>query len=93
MSKYGELIKQARATEDKNTSKPNSQKTKQPENQINVTDDAQETPEPEPEPAVNLCVKVPVSLRRHWSAEAKRQGTTMTAVIIEALNAKFGRPD
>lgn len=91
MSKYGELIKQARSTENQKTKKPNNQKTSKPENQINVTDDTQETPEPEPE--VNLCVKVPVSLRRHWSAEAKRQGTTMTAVIIEALLAKFGRPD
>lgn len=91
MSKYGDLIKQARKTENQKSIQPNSQKTSQPENQINEPDSTQEIPEPEPE--VNLCVKVPVSLRRHWSAEAKRQGTTMTAVIIEALNAKFGRPD
>lgn len=58
---------------------------------INVADDAQDTPELEPE--VNLCVKVPLSLRRQWAAEAKRQGTTMTAAIVEALEAKFGRPD
>lgn len=89
MSKYSELIKQARAIEGKNTSKPNSQNPQQPENQINVTDDAQDTPRVEPE--VYLCVKVPLSLRRHWAAEAKRQGTT-TAAIIEALEAKFGRP-
>jgi predicted HicB family RNase H-like nuclease len=83
MSKYGELIKQARI--------PENQNTKQPENQINLTDNSQDTLEPEPE--VNLCVKVPVSLRRHWAAEAKRQGITMTAVIIEALEAKFGKPE
>lgn len=85
MSKYGDLIKQARNTE--------NQKTSQPENKIDVPNGTKNTPEPEPEMEVNLCVKVPVSLRRHWSAEAKRQGTTMTAVIIEALEAKFGRPD
>ena len=46
-----------------------------------------------PSPEVNLCVKVPKSLRQHWAAEAKRQGTTMTEVIIKALKAKFGEPD
>ena len=91
MSKYGELIKQARQPEDQTTSKPEDQTTNQPENQINVPDDTQDTPELEPE--VNLCVKVPLKLRRHWAAEAKRQGTTMTAAIVEALEVKFGRPD
>lgn len=78
--KYGDLIKQAR--------KPENQKTTQPPS----TDQATETTEEATEPEVNLCVKVPVSLRRHWSAEAKRQGTTMTSVIVEALTAKFGEP-
>lgn len=45
------------------------------------------------EPSVNLCVKVPRSLRQHWAAEAKREGTTMTAVIVEALAERFGTPD
>lgn len=45
------------------------------------------------EPEVNLCVKVPKSQRQHWAAEAKRSGTTMTSVIIEALTQKFGLPD
>lgn len=79
--KYGDLIKQAR--------KPENQKTSQtaPTDQTGET-----TEEAVTEPEVNLCVKVPVSLRRHWSAEAKRQGTTMTSVIVEALKAKFGEP-
>jgi len=50
-------------------------------------------PENQNEPEVNLCVKVPKSLRQHWAAEAKRQGTTMTAVIMAALNDRFGKPD
>jgi hypothetical protein len=91
MSKYGELIKQARKPENQTIRKPVNLKTSQPEDQMTEQNSTHEIPEPEPE--VNLCVKVPVSLRRHWSAEAKRQGTTMTAVIIEALEAKFGRPD
>ncbi len=80
--KYGDLIKKARQPDNQETSKPDDQKTSLPE----VT---QETAEPE----VNLCVKVPVSLRRHWSAEAKRTGVTMTSVIIEALKARFGEPE
>jgi hypothetical protein len=51
-----------------------------------VTDEAAE-------PEVNLCVKVPVSLRRHWAAESKRTGITMTRVIIEALTVRFGKPE
>jgi hypothetical protein len=66
----------------KKARQPDNQETSKPE----VT---QETAEPE----VNLCVKVPVSLRRHWSAEAKRTGVTMTSVIIEALKARFGEPE
>jgi predicted NAD-dependent protein-ADP-ribosyltransferase YbiA (DUF1768 family) len=41
---------------------------------------------------VNLSIKVPKSRRQHWAAEAKRQGTTLTAAITEALSAKFGEP-
>lgn len=45
-----------------------------------------------PDKEVNLCVRVPESLRRHWAAEAKRNGTTMTDVIKAALEAEFGLP-
>lgn len=41
---------------------------------------------------VNLSIKVPISLRRHWVSEAKRQGTSLTAVIINALSERFGQP-
>ncbi len=80
-SKYGDLIKKARKTENQETKKPDNQITNQPE----ATEESTEL-------EVNLCVKVPVSLRRHWSAEAKRTGVTMTSVIIEALKARFGEP-
>ncbi len=44
------------------------------------------------DPDVNLSIKVPLALRRHWASEAKRQGTTLTAVISDALRARFGEP-
>jgi hypothetical protein len=77
--RYGDLIKKAREPENQNANLPESQNTGLPENQN--------------EPEVNLCVKVPKSLRQHWAAEAKRQGTTMTAVIMAALSDRFGKPD
>lgn len=64
----------------KEARKPESQKAIEPEK-----------PSP-PEPDVNLCVKVPAARRRHWASESKRTGTSMTAVIIEALSEKFGEP-
>ncbi len=88
--KYGDLIKKAREPDDQNTKKPDDQNTKKPDDQN--TSEAEATEE-STEPEVNLCVKVPVSLRRHWSAEAKRSGVTMTSVIIEALKARFGEPE
>lgn len=45
------------------------------------------------EPDVNLSIKVAVARRRHWAAEAKRQGITLTAAITEALSQRFGEPD
>jgi hypothetical protein len=44
------------------------------------------------EEGVNLSIKVPKSRRQHWAAEAKRQGTTLTAAISEALSKRFGEP-
>jgi len=75
MSKYGQLIKEARKQESKKTRKP---------------DNSQETTS---EPGVNLSIKVAAARRRHWAAEAKRTGTTLTAVITDALSEKFGEPE
>jgi hypothetical protein len=49
-------------------------------------------PSPTPQDAVNLTIKVTKNLRRHWLIEARRQDTSLTAAIIEALNARFGAP-
>ena len=61
----------------------NNQQSGLPDNQTNQ----------HPDEEVNLCVKVPKSLRRHWAAEAKRHGITMTEVMTEALIQKFGKPE
>ena len=77
MSKYGQIINQAKNQKD---GKPENNKTRKPESKSDV------------EIAVNLSIKVPANLRRHWVAEAKRQGTTITAEVTAALNEKFGMP-
>jgi predicted DsbA family dithiol-disulfide isomerase len=74
MSKYGQLIKEARKTENQKAKKALPEKG-------NDTD-----------LDVNLSIKVAASRRRHWAAEAKRTGTTLTAAITEALSEKFGEP-
>ena len=93
--RYGDLIKKAREPENQNTGLKESQNTNLPKNQNTGLPENQNTnlPENQNEPEVNLCVKVPKSLRQHWAAEAKRQGTTMTAVIMAALSDRFGKPD
>ncbi len=92
--RYGDLIKKAREPENQNTSLK-EQNTNFPESRNTGLPENQNTnfPENQNEPEVNLCVKVPKSLRQHWAAEAKRQGTTMTAVIMAALSDRFGKLD
>lgn len=79
-SKYGALIQKAREQENQKTVKPDDQTTRNPDLEVIK------------EKEVNLCVKVPESLRRHWAAESKREGITMTEVIVQALEARFGKP-
>lgn len=84
MSKFGNIIKQAKDGQ-----------TGIPENQNAGIDENRNTGIPakqDDEKGVNLSIKVPENLRRHWSAEAKREGISITAVITEALNNRFGKP-
>jgi hypothetical protein len=67
----------------KEARKQDSQKTRKP---------AIEQKE-EKEPDVNLSIKVAAARRRHWAAEAKRRGVTLTAAITEALSERFGEPE
>ncbi len=41
---------------------------------------------------VNFTIKVQREQRLHWLIEAKKQKTSLTAAIVEALNARFGSP-
>lgn len=78
--KYGDLIKQARNTDNQLASKPEIQETRIPT--VPLLED----------PDVNLSIKVKRSQRAHWGAEAKRRGLTITEVITQALNDRFGIP-
>lgn len=40
-----------------------------------------------------LTVKVPKRHRVHWLIGAKKEGTSLTAAIAEALNARYGEPE
>jgi hypothetical protein len=62
--------------------KTDSKNARKPENGTGKTAD----------PDVNLSIKVSAARRRHWAAEAKRNGTTLTATITEALSERFGEP-
>jgi predicted HicB family RNase H-like nuclease len=77
VGKYGAVIQKAREEENQNASEPENQTSGLPESK---------------EEEVNLSIKVSKRLRRHWASEAKRQDTTLTAVIIGALREKFGEP-
>ena len=97
MSKFGAIIEQAK---NQNSGKQDNQKTGKIENKKTVKQENQITSKPEKrisKPAevkeVNLSIKVSESRRRHWVSEAKRQGTSLTAVILESLSKRFGEPE
>jgi hypothetical protein len=94
MGKYGTLIQQAKA-EGQEARKPDNQTARKPgvkkarmaENRKTRKQESQEAGD-----LANLCVKVPLRLRRHWAAQSKLTGVSMTDVIIEALTRRFGKP-
>ena len=58
-------------------------------NTIQIADEI--TP-PESE-IVGLTIRVPKDHRIHWLIGAKKEGTSLTAAITEAMNARFGEPE
>lgn len=44
------------------------------------------------DPEVNLSVRVPKSHRAWWTGKARMEGTTMTDLIKEFLEEKYGLP-
>lgn len=89
MSKFGKIIEQAKS---QNAVKPESQKDGKKENKNTRKPEKKSIPKTN-EREVNLSIKVPESRRRHWAAEAKRRGTSLTAVIVESLSRQFGEPE
>jgi hypothetical protein len=100
MGKYGNLIQQAKADapelENQKANKPKNQTARKPVSKKARITENQKTRKQESQDAgelVNLGVKVPLSWRRHWAAESKRQGVSMTEIIVAALIAEFGKPE
>ena len=87
--KFGDIIQKAREQENQLSDLQHDKTNESEKEQLSGLQDNQITSEPD----VNLCVKVPKSMRHHWAVEAKRTGVTMTSVIIEALTQKFGLPE
>ena len=92
--RYGKLIEEARKEEGE-TSKPSNQKDGEPAKGQTSKPVKQKTIKPEKQQTieyVNLTIKVPKGHRQHWVAEAKREGTSMVAIIQEALEKRYGLP-
>ena len=77
MSKYKDVFNAKKKLEEKDDGNPEIQKSR------NKTGT---------EKQVNLGIKIDESRRRHWVGQAKLQGITISEVIVEALNKKFGEP-
>ena len=44
------------------------------------------------EDQVSLTIKVPRALRQHWQIEAKKRGTSVTALIVDYFTEELGLP-
>lgn len=49
--------------------------------------------EPPKYPYIGVNARVLRDYRDHWAVEAKRQRTSVSEVIVEALLKKFGEPE
>lgn len=86
-SRYADIIQKARESEGVEPEQELEEAVALPDSQAIPL---QVAPGKVVEEMVNLSIRVPKRLRMHWVAEAKRHDTSITAVITEALNAKFG---
>ena len=87
--RYADIIQKARESEAAEPEQEVEEAVALPDSQ---TGQMEVAPGKVVEEMVNLSIRVPKRLRMHWVAEAKRHDTSITAVITEALNAKFGSP-
>ncbi len=95
MSSYGDIIKQGRREEAHSSSEAkavNTESGKVVNNNVGkkVNTEKGKTRDNEP---VNITIKVPRKHRQFWSSRAKLEGLTMTEVLVEALEQRFGVPE
>ena len=84
MSGYKDIIKKGRDEEKSKQSK--SQKAVNTESGKTIKNDRGNDP-------VNITIKVPRKFRQYWTSQCKLEGVTMTEVLIEALEKRFGKAD
>lgn len=78
MSGYGDIIQQGRSSE----------KQKKSQKEVNTLSGKEVKVAP-----VNITFKVPRKSRQYWTSQCKLAGLTMTEVLVEALEERFGKPD
>ena len=86
MSNYKDIIKKGR--EEEKSEQPKEQKKQKAVNTVSgktVKNDGGNDP-------VNITIKVPRKSRQYWTSQCKLEGLTMTEVLVEALENKFGKP-
>lgn len=82
MSGYGDIIKKGREEE----KQEKSQKEINTASGKTVKNDSGNDP-------VNITIKVPRKSRQYWTSQCKLEGVTMTEVLVEALEKRFGEVD
>ena len=82
MSGYGDIIKKGREEE----KQQKSQKEVNTASGKVVKNDSGNIP-------VNITIKVPKKSRQYWTSQCKLEGVTMTQVLVEALEKRFGKVD
>lgn len=69
--------------------KTEKQKSVKAEKQIASLDEDKKSAK-DKERVVNVCIKVPKSLRKNWTLEATQQDLSLKDFIIEAVKDKWG---
>lgn len=84
MSGYKDIIKKGRDEE----------KTKQGKRQKAVNTESGKTINKDSgNDSVNITIKVPRKSRQYWTSQCKLEGVTMTEVLVEALEKRFGKAE
>ena len=87
MSNYKDIINKGR--EEEKSQQPKEQKNQQAVNTASgktINNDSGNDP-------VNITIKVPRKSRQYWTSQCKLEGVTMTEVLVEALEKRFGKPE